>query len=181
MKNRTLIFILLAAVTLFTACSEENPMLPDPIEEQEEAYFKGAKKPMPELIGEQECMLDFSTFMFVCTIDFGDLGEYAITYISHGPPRDYSQANVFEEDFFIHYLDTEFSQPENQVMVGKVRGTHTLANQIPEPTKYITNGKVHKAYGPFEDWEGCNIHTSGTCYWTPEGIPITIENKWRIN
>ena len=181
MKNRIFILFVLAAFTLFSACSEESGFLPDPVETEDASYLKGAKKPTSALIGQQECGMDFSTFYFVCTIDFGDLGVFSVSFVPYGPPRTYSQANVFEEDFFVHYLDSDFSNPENVVMAGNVKGTHTLANQIPDPTKFITNGKVIEACGPFADWEGCNVHTTGSVTWTPEGIPILIESTWRIN
>lgn len=166
-------------ILLISGCSENGMLTPD---DPAEATFKGAKKPVPRLIGEQVCTVNpDGPLLFECYIDFGDFGEYSITFIPHGPPRDYSQANVFEEDMIIYYKDSDWTNPENIVMTGFVKGTHTLANRPPDPTKFISNGKVLQAYGPLEMWKGRKIHSQGTFYWTPEGAPDWLECSFTIN
>lgn len=177
-------FLLLTGVLilLISGCSENGMLTPDDPANQTEATFKGAKKPLPKLIGNHMCHFDPGhPMLFSCSVDFGDYGKYEITFIPHGPPRDFSQASIFEEDFIIHYEGTDWTQAENVVMIGFLRGTHTLANRPPDPTRFITNGDIFEAYGPLEMFEGRKVHQDGIFHWTAEGGPDWIESTFRIN
>jgi hypothetical protein len=182
MKRFRTILLTVFVSLLFSGCAEDGFLNPNDTCDPAKSTLKSAKKPLPHLYGTQVCAFNPSNpQMFDCTIDFGDMGVYSITFIPHGPPRDFSQASPFEEDVIIHYLDTDWTNPQNVVLIGFAKGIHTLANRPPEPTHFATNGDILEAYGPFEMWGGRKLHSDGKFYWTPEGMPDRVECVWRIN
>lgn len=187
MKHKIFMCLVIGAGLILFGCSDDSSLLPgaDPVAmdlgDQGTSTLKSAKKPLPQLLGIQECTILPVPPFSECTIDFGDYGVYGVVYIPYAPPRDFSQANVFEEDFIIYELGTEWTNPENVVMKGLLRGAHALANKPPEPTHFVTNGTVAEAYGPFEMWAGCNIHGSGEMHWSAPGIPEAVYAIMQIN
>lgn len=182
MKKIQIVLLTVFVSLLFSGCSEDGNLNPNDTCDPAESTLKSDNKPLPKLFGHQVCEVNLDgPLLFECTIDFGDLGVFAITHIPHGPPRDFSQASIFEEDVIISYLGTDWTNPENVVLTGLVRGTHTLANRPPDPTRFVCNGDIFEAKGPFEPWAGRKMHTQGTFYWTPEGMPDRVECTMRIN
>jgi hypothetical protein len=115
------------------------------------------------------------------TVDFGEDGKYGLTFVSYDPPRAYSQASPFYEDFYIY----ELGNPANVYLKGWNAGVVTYANNPPDPCKFLANGKVDEAYGPLEEWLGRNVHIRGTVYWIIDPvvgmIPEYAEATFRIN
>ncbi len=110
-------------------------------------------KPSPYLIGTTNTPFHFPPridpesglpIFWEGTIDFGE-ESYGLYFISHGEPRDFSQASPFYEEFVIHDLTDE-----TIYMKGWNAGVVTYANKDPEPVKFHANGKIVEAYGPFK-------------------------------
>ena len=171
---------------LFFGCSENNlnPALDDPAQiEQEEALLKGAKKPSAMLEGTTNTPFTFTPPTFWNgTVDFGAYGVFGLTFISYDPPRDYSQASPFHEDFVIYILNSDWLEPENVVMKGWNKGVVTNANNLPDPVRFHANGKITEAYGPLEEWKDCNWHISGLVYYNGvDPFPEKAMGEVRIN
>ena len=180
MKRLIFVFLVIGATLIFFGCSENNSTAPE-LSQNDLVTNTMAKKPTPNLIGTQVANFTFTPPTFWNgTIDFGGV-LYGITYISHSPPRTYSQASPFEEDFVIYELDTDWTIPENVYMKGWDAGVVTFANKKPEPSKVVANGKIEEAFGPFEMWQGRNVHMSGVVIWTTDGLPKEALVTFRIN
>lgn len=110
------------------------------------------------------------------TIDFGE-DTYGLYFLSYGEPRVYSQASPFYEEHVIYDL----IDPTIVYLKGWNAGVMTFANKDPDPVKFRTNGKITEAYGPFEEWQDCNLHISGLVYWVTVGLPKEVVAKYRIN
>lgn len=186
MKTKILMPILFGACILFFGCSENalTPALDEPAQaEQQEAFLKGAKKPEAKLVGATDVPFTFTPPTFWNgTVDFGDDGIFSLTFISYDPPRDFSQASPFYEDFIIYKLGTDWTLPENVVMKGWNKGVVTYANGLPDPVDFHANGKVMEAYGPLEAWDDCNVHIKGLVYFDASGaFPLKAVGELRIN
>ncbi len=183
MKNSILFLLVFGVTMLFSGCSEDNTLTPGSEQNGSvESSLKGTKKPLPTLIGELNCDFTFTPPTFWNgTIDFGAYGLYSITFISYDAPRDYSQASPFKEDIIIYELGTDWTNPANVYMRETHSGVMTLANKVPDPTKFVANGKIEEAYGPLEMWQGCNVHISGEVTWIDVGIPEGGTGTIRIN
>lgn len=185
MKNTILILLIFGASIVFFGCSESNlvPAMDDPAQiEQDAPLLKGAKKPAAKLLGTTNCPFTFTPPTFWNgTVDFGDYGLYSLTFISFDPPRDYSQASPFYEEFIIYKLGTDWSVAENVVMKGWNKGVVTFANSLPDPVNFHANGKIIEAYGDLEAWEGCNWHIKGLVYYAAPGLPDKAIGEVRIN
>ena len=185
MKTTISMLLIFGVSILFFGCSESNliPAVDDPVQiEQEEALLKGAKKSSAMLEGTTNTPFTFTPPTFWNgTVDFGANGVFGLTFISYDPPREYSQASPFHEDFVIYIPGSDWTDPENVVMKGWNKGVVTYANKDPEPVNFHANGKVTEAYGPLEDWEGCNWHLKGLVYWLSEGNPEKAVGQVRIN
>ncbi len=72
-------------------------------------------------------------------------------------------------------------------MKGWDAGVVAYANNPPDPCKFLANGKITEAYGPFVEWQGRNVHFRGLVYWAfdgngdPTGLPERAEGTFRIN
>ena len=177
MKHINLVLVLIGAILIF-GCSEDNlisPVTGDPVVSDASTL----KKPGPHLTGSTYCDFSFTTppIFWKGTVDFGNVGLYGLKFISHGPPRDFSQASTFHEDFIIFDLTDE----SIVYMTGWNSGVMTLANQDPDPIKFVANGKVKEAYGPLAGWEGRSVHIDGLVYWIDVGIPEKAIATIRIN
>ncbi len=174
------VFIALSAILIFS-CSVDNPTASE-ASQSDQGTVSLAKKPSANLTGtvETDFTLTPPTF-WNGTIDFGDDGLYSLTFISHGPPRVYSQASPFSEDFIIYELGTDWTIPENVYMKGWNKGVVVYANNPPDTTKFLANGKIEEAYGPLEMWQGRNVHIRGSVTWVTVGLPQGAHGTFRIN
>ena len=179
MKNTILIILVFGVVQLFSNCSEDNSLTPGTEQNNLVSYsLKSTAKPSPNLIGEINTAFTLTPPAFWNgTVGFGTGDIYAITFISYTPPRDYSQASPFYEDFIIY----ELGNSANVYLKGYNVGVVTLANKAPEPTKVIANGKIVEAYEPFEMWLGRHVHWDGLVYWVSIGLPASFSGTIRLN
>ena len=183
MKKIIFVFLLIGAAISFWSCSENIPSAPELNQgDQLSQHSALAKKPAPSLIGE--AVIDFTftppTF-WNGTIDFGADGKYGMTFISYDPPRDFSQASPYYEDFVIYELGTDWTDDANVVIKGWNAGVVTYANKDPEPVKVRANGEIVEAYGSFETWKGRKVHMRGMVYWKSVGVPDVAISTVRIN
>ncbi len=164
MKLSKLMFLAIGAAIIFSGCSKDEFLAPELDQiDQAESTLKSATKPAAHLTGIMA--LDFNLFflgnpalpVWEGTIDLEGYGLYGMRFFSLSAPRDYSQASPFEEDFIIY----ELGNPTNVYAEGWEAGVASHANRAPDPMKFVTNGKIEKAYGPLEMWEGRNVHISG--------------------
>ena len=181
MKRLILMFLVIGTVLIFFGCQEESALAPE-LDQSEQLPAPLAKKPSPSLTGTQA--LDFTltppTF-WNGTVDFGVAGKYSITFISHGPPRVYSQASPFYEDFYIYELGATWTNPANVYLKGWNAGVVTYANNPPDPCKFLANGKIEEAYGPLEMWQDRTVHIRGVVNWVTVGLPAGAVGTFRIN
>lgn len=183
MKRLIFVFLVIGATMIFFGCSENNSTAPE-LSQSDLVTNTMAKKPAPNLIGE--AVIDFTftppTF-WNGTIDFGTDGKYGMTFISYDPPRDFSQASPYYEDFYIYELGTDFDweNPTNVVMKGWNAGVVTYANKDPEPVKVRANGEIVEAFGSFKMWESRKVHMQGLVYWESVGLPDVAISTVRIN
>jgi hypothetical protein len=181
MKRSILTFFVIGATLIFFGCTENNSTAPE-LSQSDQFVNSLAKKPAQNLIGTAVANFTLTPPTFWNgTIDFGN-GPYGITFISHGQPRDYSQASPFKEDFIIY----ELGNPTNVYAEGWEAGVGSHANRAPETMKFVSNGKIEKAYGPLEMWEGRNVHISGAVedWQNISGvgwIPVVALSTFRIN
>ena len=177
MKN--LIVLCLLGISILLSACYEDPMISEFSNE-----LKGAKKPAPSMVGAGECIFTFTPPAFWNgIIDFGDAGEYKITFISLGEgPRDFSQASPFEEDFVIYEINADWPPSESDiVLTGHHSGVVMYANKLPEPSKAVANGKVTLANSPLDEWMGCTTHFNAYVNWLEPGIPTGAVFTVRIN
>ena len=190
MKKLIFVFLFFGIAMLYTGCSDNNPSAPQ-LTQSDQATNTLAKKSAPNLIGIANIPFNFPPLpdprgsdlpvFWKGTIDFGD-ETYGIYFLSYDAPRDYSQASPFYEDFVIHEVGDE----ANVYVKGWNAGVVTYANKMPEPVNFLANGKITEAYGPFVEWQGCNVHGRGLVYWAlengiPTGLPERAESTLRIN
>jgi hypothetical protein len=188
MKNFSLMFLLIGTILIFLGCQEESALAPEL--NQNNQVTNALAKPSPNLIGTTNTPFHFPPRLdpgsglpvfWEGTIDFGE-ESYGLYFISHGEPRDFSQASPFYEEFVIYDLTDETIH-----IKGWNAGVVTYANKDPEPVKFHANGKIVEAYGPFKDWQDRNIHIKGLVYWAfgedglPTGLPEKAEGTFRIN
>ena len=183
MKRVIFMFLLIGLTMSFWNCGENYPSAPE-LSQSDQFTQQSVldKKPAQSLIGE--AVIDFTftppTF-WNGTIDFGADGKYGMTFISYDPPRDFSQASPYYEDFVIYKLGTDWTVQENIIMKGWNAGVVTYANKDPEPVKVRANGEIVEAYGDFEMWEGRKVHMQGLVYWVSVGVPDVAISTVRIN
>ena len=180
MKRLILMFLVIGTVLIFFGCQEESALAPEL--DQSDQVPASLTKPLPNLIGTANTPFTFTPPTFWNgTVDFGVAGEYSITFISYDPPRQYSQASPFYEDFIIYELGTDWTIPENVYLKGWNAGVVTYANNPPDPCKFLANGKIEEAYGPLEMWQGRNVHIRGIVNWISVGVPQGALGTFRIN
>jgi len=173
MKLSILVFLIIGATFIFFGCSENNPSAPE-LSQSDQVTNTLAKK----LIGS--VWTDFTTnnppFYWVGTVEFDNV-VYGITYETLSDPRGYSSASPFIEDWVVY----ELGQPGTVYMRGSNHGVSNLAN-IPDPTRFVGNGKITEANAPFEELLGRNIHEQGLIKWEPDGsMPDEALFTLRIN
>jgi hypothetical protein len=176
---KKLIILFVGITLLFAGCSDDKLVAPDfDGNVQPNADLKEANKkivPIPNLTGIG--YLTFSptspTNFWNGTIDFGDYGEYSIAFFTF-PPRDRSQVVIFDEDFIIYELGTDWSIPGNVVLKGSTKGTLVYANKLPDPAKYQSNGVITEANGPFEMCADRPVHIKGTVFYSQSGPPTAV-------
>ncbi|MBT8380478.1 MAG: hypothetical protein KJN64_14760 [Ignavibacteria bacterium] len=182
MKSLMLVFLVIGATLIFFGCSENNPSASE-LSQGDQVTNSLAKKP---LTGHQITPFTLTPPTFWNgTVDFGEDGKYGLTFVSYEPPRAYSQASPFYEDFYIYEEGSDWTNPANVYLKGWNAGVVTYANNPPDPCKFLANGKVEEAYGPLEEWLGRNVHIRGTVYWKIDPvvgmIPEYAEATFRIN
>lgn len=168
MKQLIVVSLLAGIAIIYFGCSENNPSVPD--ENQNARVTNELAKLNLTGIMTNEFTFTPPTF-WNGTIDFGSEGIYSITFISYDPPRAYSQASPFYEDFYIYELGTNWQDPANVYLSGWDSGVLVLANNPPDSTKFVANGKIVEAYGPFEMWLDRNVHFRGFVSWVSIGLP----------
>ena len=190
MKKLIFIFLFLGIAMLYNSCSDIDPSAPE-LNQSDQVLNTLEKKPSPNLIGTANAPFHFPPLpdpggsdlpvFWKGTVTFGD-DTYGIYFLSYGQPRGYSQASPFYEDFVIH----ENGNEGNVYVKGWNAGVVTYANKMPDPVNVVANGKITEAYGPFVEWQGCNVHGRGLVYWAfdngiPTGLPEWAETTLRIN
>jgi hypothetical protein len=185
------IFLVGASILIFSGCSENNTTAPD-INQNDQVTAQFAKKQSPNLIGTTYTPFHFPPLpdpagsglpiFWKGTVDFGE-DTCGIYFLSHEDPRTYSQASPYYEDFVVH----EDGNEGNVYVKGWNAGVVTYANNFPDPSQFLANGKITEAYGPFADWQGRTVHFHGLVYWAldpngiPTGLPERAEGTLRIN
>jgi hypothetical protein len=163
-----LVFLVIGATFIFFGCSERNPSAPE-LSQGNQVTNSLAK---PHLTGTTNTPFNFPPLpdpggselpIFWKGTVVIEEDTYGIYMLSYDPPRAYSQASPFYEDFVIHKDGDE----EIVYLKGWNAGVVTYANNPPEPCKFLANGKVEEAYGEFEEWLGRNFHIRGTVFWNP--------------
>jgi hypothetical protein len=182
MRHLLLVFLVIGATLIFFGCSEKNPSAPE-LSQGDQVTNYLAKKP---LTGHQVVPFTLTPPTFWNgTVDFGEEGIYGLTFVSYEPPRAYSQASPFYEDFYIYEEGSDWTNPANVYLKGWNAGVVTYANNPPDPCNFLANGKIEEAYGPLEEWLGRNVHIRGTVYWIIDPvvgmIPEYAEGTFRIN
>ena len=179
MKRTILMFLVIGATLIFFGCSEKNPSAPE-LSQSDQVTNTLAK---PHLTGTAVTLFTFTPpWFWNGTVDFGNGVEYGLKFFSYDPPRTFSQASPYYEDFYI------FDLVDGTIYLkGWNAGVVTLANNPPEPCNFLANGKVEEAYGDFAEWEGRSVHIRGLVYWAldengvPTGLPERAEGTFRIN
>jgi hypothetical protein len=184
MKHLHFVFLVIGVTLVLAGCSEDPVLAPEhdssaTAQTEEESPLLKSAKPAPKLIGATDCGFSFANppIFWQGTVDFGDVGLYGLKFISYDPPRDFSQASPFYEDFIIYDLMDE----SIVYMKGWNAGVVTYANKDPEPVNFHANGKVTEAYGPLEGWVGRSVHIKGLVTWIDVGIPEGAKGTLRIN
>ena len=173
--KKTWIFLIGIAVALLMGCSENASFLPD-----DEAMLKGAKKPMPKLVGTTTEFISFppSLYLFMGTIDFSasGMGTYNLAYhVLDQTMKEFANANQLTETFYIYEGG---ATPE----LGTILMSGTNSGVLIGGTKFITNGKVEHAIGPFEGWAGRNVHVNGyVVEFLENGYPFELTSTFRLN
>jgi hypothetical protein len=175
---KLLLILLTGIALLYFGCSQDIPSAPG-LNQSDQVTNTLAKKPAPNLMGTTNAPFNFPPLLdpdgsglpifWKGTIVFGD-DTYGLYFISHGEPRDYSQASPFYEDFVIH----EFGNVGNVYLRGWNAGVVTYANNVPDPVKFLANGKITYASETCEklkEWNGRSVHLRGNVYWNPIPIP----------
>ena len=190
MRHLILVFLVIGSVMIFLSCQEESAFTPEL--SQGEQIITSLTKPLPNLIGTMALDFTFGDWpeepVWVGTVTFDGYGEfdgvYGIRFFHLSPFKEYSQASPFEEYFEIYDLLDE----DVVYLGGPDVGVTTLANKLPEPTKYRMNGEIDFVTGKFEAWMARNVHMSGIITWqildTPDGpviAPETAPGIFRIN
>ena len=179
MKHLMLVFLVIGATLIFFGCSERNPSAPE-LSQSDQVTNSLAK---PQLTGIVN--LDFVLpapgtlppfYFWVGTVTFGKQ-TYDLRYKSVGdPPPPPPRAFVFDERFEIY--DYRFlGDPDHLLLEGPDAGVVPCGNN-----KFVANGKVEFADGPFEEWLGRNVHIKGIITWViPCVLPQGATGTFRIN
>ena len=188
MKKLIFIFLFLGIAMLYYSCSDNNPSAPG-LNQSDQVVNTLDKKPAPNFIGITNGLFHYPPLpdpggsllpvFWKGTVTFGD-DTYGIYFLSYDAPREYSQASPFYEDFVIHKIGDE----KDVYVKGWNAGVVTNANNPPDdPSKFLANGKIEEAYGPFDGWQGRNIHIRGEVIWRTDGsgLPERAEGTLRIN
>ena len=201
MRHSILVSLVIGSIMIFFGCQGENAFAPELSQTDQATVFEESAlipeldhsnkvtnslaKPAPYLIGIVNTPFSDANppIFWKGTVDFGGV-EYGLYFVSHGVPRDFSQASPFEEEFVIHELNDE----GNIYMKGWNAGLVTYANRFPNPVKFLSNGKVVEASGPFDGWQDRSVHIHGLVYWAfddetglPTGLPDRAEGTFQIN
>jgi hypothetical protein len=172
MKRLFLVFLFIGIALLYLGCSENSPIISE-LSQSGQVTNTLAKRPSPNLTGTT--FADFTgipPYFWVGTIIIDGV-EYGMRYKNlSGPPRTYSGASPFEEEYEI--WDELF---ETLYLKGTHAGVVSFAN-----SRFVANGRVEEAYGPFEMWLGRNSHNSGIITWEIVGVlPDFATGTFRIN
>ena len=172
--KKTCIFLIGIAVALLMGCSENASFIPD-----DEAMLKGAKKPVPKLVGTTTEFISFGgLYLFVGTIDFSasDKGIYKLAYhVLDQTMKEFANADQLTETFYI-YEGSALPEPGTILMSG------TNSGVLIGGMKFITNGKVDHAIGPFDGWAGRNVHVNGyVVEFHDAGFPLELTSTFRLN
>jgi hypothetical protein len=132
-----------------------------------------AKKTSPNLTGT--IALEFTLthpYFWNGTLTIGE-ETYDLRFKSMGdPPPEPPRAFPFEEEFEIS--NDGFT---TLLLQGQNHGVVPCGNN-----RFVANGKVEIANGPFEMWRGRNIHESGIITWViPCVLPSGATGTFRIN
>ncbi len=180
MKRLIILLMVFGAAFIFLSCSENNSTAPELIQ-GDQVENSLTKKPAPFLEGITKVPFNMANYPFVWdgTVDFGEGQVYGLKFKSYGAPRDFSQAFPFYEDFFVYDL----TDPDVIYMKGWNQGVVAYANRPPLPCKFLANGKIEEASGPFAMWQGRGTHIRGLVYWTTDGsgLPEIALGVLKIN
>jgi hypothetical protein len=184
MKSKIFVFLLILFVSVFFGCNDGNVLNPT---EDVSQISTTMEKPLPNLeaIINADFFLDDPPYFWRGTIDFGGGNEYGLVFISHDG-LVHGQSSLFSEEFIIFEPGTDYKDPNNFYLHGSHIGMVINVNNLPEPVKFLANGKVETANAPFDEWLDCNTHARGIVYWevvngVPTGFPERAEGTFRIN
>ena len=181
MKHIIQVLLLVGTLIIYFGCSENIPSTPE-LNQSDQVLNTLEKKPLPNLIGT--VVTDFTltppTF-WNGTVDFGVIGKYSITFVSYDAPRDFSQASPFHEDLYIYRLEGDWNNQADVYLKAYDDGVVVLANNPPDSTKFLANGKVVEANGPLEMWQDRIVHFRGFVKWVSVGLPKEARGTIQIN
>lgn len=170
------IFLIGLSIALFMGCSENASFIPD-----EEATLKSAKKPFPKLVGVSQEFFSPMTYPFVWvgSIDFSEnelFGTYNFAYeLLDLTQKEFSNAVFFKESFYVY----EGENAAEGVLYLKGTNSGVFVNG----EKFVSNGIVEEAYGPFSEWLGRRVHVNGSvvAFDAVTGAPYELSSKFQIN
>jgi hypothetical protein len=169
MKRYFFVFLFIGIALLYLGCSENNPIISE-LSRSDQVTNTLTKKPLTGTT-----YADFTgtpPYFWVGTIIIGE-DTYGMKFKNlSGPPRAYSGASPFEEEYEL--WDEGF---QTLYLKGTHSGVVSYAN-----SQFVANGTVEEAYGPFETWLGRNSHNSGVITWEIVGVlPDYCTGTFRIN
>lgn len=182
--KKTMILFLGIAVALLMGCSENASFIPD-----DEAMLKGAKKPMPKLVGTTTEYFSPLTFPFIWvgTIEFteGVSGTYSFAYeLLEFTQKDFSNAGFFTESFYVYDGEGPVKDYDDGpvYLKGTVLLKGTNSGMIVGGKKFVSNGVVEEASKSFEGWVGRKAHVNGyVVEFYPNGDAEELSSTFRIN
>jgi hypothetical protein len=173
---RTICIVIFALLLL--GCSEDLSVIPldEPVLESTENTLK-ATKPMPKLIGTTIEYLNPPPYLWMGTIDFSDnegYGIYKIAYYIEGMWGNTNASALFIREYFYVY---EGNTPDD----GTIYLSGINEGVLVSGSRFITNGMVEMATGPFEGWNGRQVHVQGAVTGVDEqGLPV-LGSTFRLN
>ena len=104
---------------------------------------------------------------------------YDISFFTYTGPKDFSRVFKYDEEFVVYQTGSDWHNPANVVLSGVHKGQLVWANKVPEPVKWLSNGKIIEANHPFEVCMGRPQFCRATLY----GLDATpyAEGFMRIN
>ncbi len=186
MKNFWVLFVGMG-MALLIGCSEDSFLMPDDeaimLDQNgiSESSLKSAKKPLPKLTGTTVEFYSPETYPFVWvgTIDFSENSNYEKYDFAYEllefNQKDFANAGFFTENFYVYEGDN--------TLEGTVYLRGSNSGVLIGGVKFVSNGTVLEASGPFEGWVGRKVHVNGVAvaFDDATGAPVELSSSFRIN